>query len=71
MIKIRIDDVDYQVDQLSPRGRALVASLQFVEGQIQRIASEIAVLETARAVYIEDLKVRLGHPESRPVNFGK
>jgi hypothetical protein len=37
MPKITIDDIDYHTEDLSENGRAQLASLQFLEGQMQKI----------------------------------
>lgn len=56
MPKITIDDIEYNTEDLSDNGKAQVASLQFLEVQMKKINSEIAVYETAKAAYISALK---------------
>lgn len=59
MPKITIDDIEYNTEDLSDNGKAQVASLQFLEVQMNKIRSEIAVYQTARIAYIAALKSEL------------
>ena len=46
-------------------GKAQLASLQFLEGQMLKLQNEIAVYQTARAAYAAKLKSELGRTEDR------
>lgn len=59
MPKITIDDVEYNSEDLSENGKAQLASLQFLQVQMKKIESEIAVYKTARSAYIATLKAEL------------
>ena len=59
MPKISIDGVDYNTEDLSENGTAQLASLQFLEVQMNKIRSEIAVYQTARNSYIKALQEEL------------
>ncbi len=59
MPKITIDDIEYNTEDLSDNGKAQLASLQFLEAQMSRIKSEIAVYQTARNTYLSALKEEL------------
>lgn len=59
MPKITIDDIDYNTEDLSDNGKAQLASLQFLQIQMDRLNSEIAVYQTARNAYVAALKVEL------------
>lgn len=59
MPKITIDGVEYNTEDLSDNGKAQLASLQFLEVQMNKIKSEIAVYQTARNSYASALKVEL------------
>ena len=59
MPKITIDDVEYNTEDLTDNGKAQLASLQFLEAQMNKIKSEIAVYQTARTAYINALKTEL------------
>ena len=60
MPKITVDDIDYNTEDLSENGKAQLASLQFLEVQMNKLKSEIAVYQTARNSYIAALKAELG-----------
>ena len=56
MPKITIDNIEYNTEDLSDNGKAQLASLQFLEAQMSKIKSEIAVYQTARNSYVAALK---------------
>lgn len=59
MPKITVDGVEYNTEDLSDNGKAQLASLQFLEVQMQKLKNEIAVYQTARNSYVQALKVEL------------
>ena len=59
MPKITVDDIEYNTEDLSENGKAQLASLQFLEVQMSKIKSEIAVYQTARISYSAALKAQL------------
>ena len=59
MATIKIDDVDYDTDKLSESAKAQVASLQFVQSEINRLKSQLAVYQTAASGYTTALKNEL------------
>lgn len=59
MPKITIDGIEYNTEDLSDKAKAQLASLQFLEAQMAKIKSEIAVYETARGAYTAALKAEL------------
>jgi hypothetical protein len=59
MTKITIDGAEYNTEGLSDNGKAQLASLQFLEVQMQKLKNEIAVYQTARAAYAAALKAEL------------
>ena len=59
MPNIKIDDIDYNTEDLSDNGKAQLASLQFLEVQMAKLKSEIAVYQTARNSYVAALKSEL------------
>ena len=59
MPHITVDDVEYNTEDLSENGKAQLASLQFLEAQMQKLQSEIAVYQTARSAYIAELKIEI------------
>ena len=44
---VRIRDQDFAIDKLSAPAQAQVASLQFVDAELQRLGSQMAVYQTA------------------------
>lgn len=67
MPKMTIDGIDYNTEDLSENGKAQLASLQFLEGQMHKIKDEIAVYKTAKASYIASLKVELEKSDAKGV----
>ena len=59
MPKITIDEIEYNTEDLTDNGKAQLASLQFLEVQMNKLKSEIAVYQTARNSYIAALKAEL------------
>jgi hypothetical protein len=59
MPKITVEGIEYNTEDLSDNGKAQLASLQFLEVQLKKIKSEIAVYQTARALYAQALKAEL------------
>jgi hypothetical protein len=68
MPKITIDEIDYHTEDLTDAGRAQLASLQFIEGQLQKIAQEIAAYQTARLAYVAALKAEIAKYGLEPVS---
>ena len=63
MPKITVDDIEYNTEDLSDNGKAQLASLQFLEVQMQKLQNEIAVYQTAKNSYILALKAELEKQE--------
>ena len=59
MPKITVDNIEYNTEDLSDNGKAQLASLQFLEVQMNKIRSEIAVYQTARNSYLAALNEEL------------
>ena len=59
MATIKIDDKDYNTDSLSDDAKNQLASLQFVDAELQRLQAQAAVLQTARQAYANALKAAL------------
>ena len=54
--KIRIDDIDYDLDSLSDQARAALGSLEFTTKRLQELTNMKALLQRARNSYMESLK---------------
>lgn len=59
MPKITVDGIDYNTEDLTDNGKAQLASLQFLEVQMNKLKAEIAVYQTARGAYVAALKAEL------------
>ncbi len=59
MPKITVDGIEYNTEDLTENGKAQLASLQFLEAQMNKLKSEIAVYQTARNSYVVALKAEL------------
>lgn len=59
MPKITVDGIEYNTEDLTDNGKAQLASLQFLDVQMKKLKSEIAVYQTARNAYVTALKVEL------------
>ena len=57
--KITIDEVEYNLSDLSDNVKAQLANIQFVDAQIQQLNNEWAVADTARMGYTNALKAEL------------
>jgi predicted nucleic acid-binding Zn-ribbon protein len=56
MVKLRIDDQDYELDELSDRAKQLTAEVQKVSERINEAQNMVAILMKAKKAYIADLK---------------
>lgn len=63
MPKITVDNMDYNTEDLTDNGKAQLASLQFLEVQMNKLNAEIAVYQTARNAYVAALKAELEKAE--------
>ena len=55
MAKVVIDGKEYDTDELSDNANAQLTALQFVIGELNRLNSQIAALQTARNAYAKAL----------------
>ena len=67
MPKIKLDDVEYNTEDLSDHGQATLKSLQFLEVQLQKLKSEIAVYQTAQRTYVAALKAEIQQSGIEPI----
>ena len=56
---IKIDNKEYEFDNLSVDAKAQLQSLQFVDGELARLHAQTAVLQTARMAYAKALNEKL------------
>ena len=62
MPNITIDNQNYDLGPLSDEVKAQLASLQFVDSELQRLTAQTAILQTARMAYANALKAALPSP---------
>ena len=65
MAKITVDGTEYDTENLSTNGKAQLASLQFLEVQMQNLKNEIAVADTARMAYAAALRAELAKIDAK------
>ena len=64
MAKIKIDDIEYDTEDMNDNAKAQVASLQFNEAHMNRLRNELAIADTAKIAYVNALKVELSKDSS-------
>lgn len=57
--KITIDNVEYNLEDLSDNAKAQLANIKFVDSRIQHLNNEWAVADTAKLGYSRALNVEL------------
>ena len=57
--KITVDDVEYNLADLSDEAKTQILNIQFVDAQLQQLNNELAVSDTARIGYTNALKAEL------------
>jgi hypothetical protein len=69
MPKIKLDDAEYNTEDLSERGHATLNSLQFLEIQLHKLKSEVAIYKTAQRVYLDTLKSEIKKSNIEPLSL--
>ena len=67
MPKIKLDDIEYNSEDLTEKGKANLASLQFLEGQMNKMRNEMAVYQTAQRTYVAALKAEIEQSGIQPI----
>jgi hypothetical protein len=67
MPKVNIDEIEYHTEDLTENGLAQLSSLQFLEGQMQKVRQEIAVYQTAQVAYAQALKAEIAKVGLQPL----
>ena len=67
MPKVNIDEIEYHTEDLTENGLAQLSSLQFLEGQMQKVRQEIAVYQTAQVAYAQALKAEIAKAGLQPL----
>jgi hypothetical protein len=63
--KIKIDDLEFNSEDLSENGKGLLVSLQFVELHLKKLNDELAVLKTSKNVYDNMVRQKLEAEEGK------
>ena len=71
MAKIKLDDVEYDTEDMSDNAKAQLASLQFNEAHINRLKNELAIADTAKIAYVNALKRELESSENSKTTSSK
>jgi len=66
MSKITIDGKEYDPSELPEDAKQQLASLQFADSELKRLAAQVAVFKTARNVYLHALKTSLNSEDNAP-----
>ena len=67
MPKVTVDGIEHNTEDLTETGRATLASLQFLESQMQKMHNEISVYRVAQLSYIAALKVEIEKSDVKPM----
>lgn len=67
MVKITLDGLEYEAENLNSTAKANVQSLHYVETQLQRLNNELAVLQTAKKAYLDSLRSEIEKSDLEPV----
>ncbi|MEY4504140.1 MAG: hypothetical protein RL154_433 [Pseudomonadota bacterium] len=55
MGKVNIEGVEYEDSELPEEAKSLIASIRFVDQELEKRNSQIAVMQTARMKYVDSL----------------
>jgi len=67
--KIKIDDKEYVIDELSNEAKAQIQNILYVNNKIADLNSQIAVLNAAREYYLSNLRKLLPNEENDKIKF--
>jgi len=56
---IKINGVDYKIEDLSAEAKAQLQGVQVAEAEIKRLNSKLALVQTARNAYLQVLQAEL------------
>jgi len=54
--KIKLEDKEYDIENLSDQGKKILAYLQFINTRVREITDMQALLQRAKTSYVEGLK---------------
>ncbi|WP_223429083.1 hypothetical protein [Tateyamaria pelophila] len=59
MVKVKVDEVEYDTDDMSEHAVSTATSLRFVNARLQQLQNELAIADTARIAYRNALRREL------------
>lgn len=62
---ISIDNVEYPVSGLTDKAKSILNNLQFIDNEIARLNTMLAVNKTAASTYVQALKKELQQPSAQ------
>ena len=70
MTSIKIDNIEFDFDNLSDQAKAQLVSLQFCDQELARLQAQAAAIQTARMAYAKALQSALpAMPLGDPLKF--
>ncbi len=64
MAKVTIDNNEYELDSLSQKAKDNIATLQFVQAELNRLQAQIAVFKTAEVSYVAVVKQEIENSDN-------
>jgi len=68
MAKLKLNDKEYDIEDISDAGKAHLHAIRFTNNEIDRLKLMLAALETAKNAYIKSLSAEL-EPGDDPANL--
>lgn len=57
--KLKVNDIEYNVDDLSKEAKEQLVNLRFAETEVRRLQAQLAMAQTARNAYQQALMMQL------------
>lgn len=66
---IKIDNIDYNVDDLSDEAKAQLVNLRLTDAKLEQLKQDAAIMQTARNAYANALKAALPTHADETIKF--
>jgi len=66
--KLKVNDIEYNVDDLSKEAKEQLVNLRFAETEVRRLQAQLAMAQTARNAYQQALMMQLPKKEVAEVS---
>lgn len=66
--KLKVNDIEYNVDDLSKEAKEQLVNLRFAETEVRRLQAQLAMAQTARNAYQQALMMQLPKQEEAEVS---